>query len=30
VEQIEDAVGTLNNLNFATKELQKIEGILKE
>ena len=30
VEQIEDAVGTLNNLNFATEELQKIESILKE
>ena len=30
VEQIEDAVGTLNNLNFATEELQKIDGILKE
>ena len=29
-EQIEDAVGTLNNLNFTTEELQKIEGILKE
>ena len=30
VVQIEDAVGTLNNLNFATEELQKIESILKE
>jgi L-glyceraldehyde 3-phosphate reductase len=30
VEQIEDAVGTLNHLNFTTEELQKIEGILKE
>ena len=30
VEQIEDAIGTLNNLNFATEELQKIELILKE
>jgi L-glyceraldehyde 3-phosphate reductase len=30
VAQIEDAVGTLNNLNFATEELQKIEFILKE
>jgi L-glyceraldehyde 3-phosphate reductase len=30
VEQIEDAVETLNHLNFAAEELQKIEGILKE
>ncbi len=29
-EQIEDAVGTLNHLNFATEELYKIEDILKE
>jgi L-glyceraldehyde 3-phosphate reductase len=28
VSQIEDAVGALNNLNFAHDELQRIEGIL--
>ena len=28
VEQIEDAVGTLKNLDFSTSELEKIEGIL--
>jgi L-glyceraldehyde 3-phosphate reductase len=30
VEQIDDAVGTLNNLSFSKDELQKIEGILKK
>jgi L-glyceraldehyde 3-phosphate reductase len=30
VEQIEDAIGTLNNLKFTKEELQKIEFILKE
>lgn len=30
VKQIEDAVGTLNNLKFKKEELQKIEAILKE
>jgi L-glyceraldehyde 3-phosphate reductase len=30
VEQIEDAVGTLNTLKFAKEELQQIELILKE
>jgi L-glyceraldehyde 3-phosphate reductase len=30
VEQIEDAVGTLNNIKFTKEELQKIEFILKE
>ncbi|HAX68137.1 MAG TPA: L-glyceraldehyde 3-phosphate reductase [Anaerolineae bacterium] len=29
VSQIEDAVGTLNNLNFSAEELQQIEAILK-
>ncbi len=29
VSQIEDAVGTLNNLNFSTQELTEIETILK-
>jgi L-glyceraldehyde 3-phosphate reductase len=30
VSQIEDAVGTLNNLNFASQELAEIETILKD
>jgi L-glyceraldehyde 3-phosphate reductase len=30
VSQIEDAVGTLNNLNFSAEELAKIETILKD
>jgi L-glyceraldehyde 3-phosphate reductase len=30
VSQIEDAVGTLNNLNFSTQELDQIENILKD
>lgn len=30
VSQIEDAVGTLNNLNFNTQELAEIETILKD
>jgi L-glyceraldehyde 3-phosphate reductase len=30
VSQIEDAVGTLNNLNFSAQELDQIENILKD